>query len=194
MKASLHGSCRWRIALDEESPFVASGEDPAKIKWTRPAEMVPGWTRAFVVAIPEPSVCASNAIVSKPDQVYWAEMPPPETAVEFNVFLSHPDVSPDSGWPGRDSHATAVRFCAELDNGERVWVVEHRVLMPPEGRKQFDDFRDALSRVTAEAPIESVEVEGDLRAILIGDLGDGTRSFMDVALDAEPPRGPDDRK
>src|SRR5687767_14251758 len=61
LKVSLHVSGRWRTAFTSESasrgvPWLQPGTDRALEKWNRPAEFVPGVTRAFVVTIPSSEV------------------------------------------------------------------------------------------------------------------------------------------
>src|SRR5688572_17554221 len=101
-KVSLHGSGKWRIAFEgPRSPFIPEGGDRATTKWNRPADLAPGWTRGFSVAVPASEVVEGKAVVADPHKLYWAPKPAGEAAVEFHLFLSPPQVTGVADWPGR---------------------------------------------------------------------------------------------
>lgn len=180
-KVSLHGSGKWRIAFDDpESPFIPAGEDRATTKWDRPAELTPGWTRAFAVVIPASEVVRGKAVIRRPHQVYWAAKPEGDAAVEFNLFISAPHVTSLREWPGRDSMGTRPVFRAALGNGEHVWLLEQVVDIPASARQQFEDHRGRIMRFYDESDLDWSD--GDPRGFFLHTADDGTPAFTDLAL------------
>jgi hypothetical protein len=189
-KVSLHADregqpASWRIAFnDPNSPFLRPGQDRVVERWVPPTELAPGWTRAFEITVLASELTVPQDGDHDPGNVAWISPPALGFGVDFDVFLSAPGVTGAEGWPGRDSLGTRRLFCAPLANGQHAWLLASYGAVSQEVRDGIDRFH----RLIEQSPVRVLDDVDwtslrQPRAFLGGILNDGTRYFLDLALD-----------
>lgn len=126
LKASLHESGRWHVALspgfyDQEFTHDAARPSSRFVdRWPRPPEIAPGVALAYRIIVP----WFSATVQSKQEdtKVFWVSPPPEGHAIQFAVLITSP-ASHVSGWPGKNSMNSELVGSLTLANGETVWVV-----------------------------------------------------------------------
>jgi hypothetical protein len=193
IKVSLHASGVWRYAFTEEHmtgprPLVPADRDRVLDRWPRPPEFAPGWTRGFSILVPASEVQPSPAAIQKPSEIVWFDLPSAGHMTVFDVLIAAPGAQ---GSEGRGyataagfENATQVVTVLDLASGERLWVVAHQEEISEEQAASFEELRsrilgvggEVMARAAAENP------DHDLRACGAGELGDGTRFYVDLAI------------
>ncbi len=178
--ASLHSSGDWHIAFDRPytkrpDAVLPPGRDRIEDSW-EPDVLYPGMIRAFAIIVPATEVqVPAHGRVEEREDIYWAPKPAFGLVTHFNVFLTRLPVR-ESGWPGM--RAMGTRFVGRLTmpGWGRLWIVVHDEPEIPEQRQKWNDYRRRAQ--IAPKGFEAAEP----RAILVGDLADGTRCFTDLLL------------
>jgi hypothetical protein len=181
-KVSLHQSGRWRAGFTKpDSPFLPKGADRAVHKWSRPAELAPGWTRAFEVGIPASEVTPPKLPGAKLPAVCWLSEPPAGHAVHVDIFFAASDADL-TDWPGKVSMGTYPIHHALLARGETIVLLAHAAKVADDVARNIDDYK---GRILALGEDDHVDLDsvGDPRGFLIGTIDeDQTPFFMDLAL------------
>lgn len=191
-KVSLHSSGDWRDAFTKEhvakgSPFVVSDQDRTLDRWKRPAEFVPGATKAYMIVVPSSEVTAPRHPEAYSlfrqklggKAVVWVPAAPEGYATHFTVLFTRPEATAATlpGWPGRKSMGTRFIWTHELPNGQSVWIVSH---------ERPDIFQRWVAAGKRE--LEEVSDTTELRGRLYGrNRQDGTRFCVDIS--GEDPQG-----
>lgn len=192
MKVSLHSSGDWREAYTAEhvakgSSFLAPGQDRTTDKWERPAEFVPGATKAFMIVVPSSEVTtprhpeANNAFRQKlgGKPIVWVPAAPEGYATHFTVLFTRSEATDAAlpGWPGRKSMGTRFIGRNELPNSQSVWIVSH---------ERPDIFQRWV--VAGKHELEGIIDAREPRGSISGrNLQDGTRFYVDIS--GEDPQG-----
>jgi hypothetical protein len=191
LKVSLHPT-GWRLAFTKSfaesgSPLVPPG-GRAIDTWDRPPEFAPGWTRAFEIIVPSSEVVEPVMRYETGEEVVWLSPPSPGEATHFNVVLSKPGAArgPRWGFPTADGQQGRTELVTVLDlsSGERVWVVAHDEPVKEDERVAVARIRE-VAREHADELLASyawANVRFDPRAIVFGDMSDGSRACLDVSL------------
>jgi len=103
IKISLHESGWWQhgfVSDDRAKGFRLPGQRRQFAVWRRPAELVPGWTRAVQIVVPDASLQArvSRSSVKKPILDISAAGTGDTTVVEFWLESSEPHRPLSFGW------------------------------------------------------------------------------------------------
>jgi hypothetical protein len=89
LKLSLHPG-EWRMALTSQTAgrILPAEQDRVIRRWTRPAEIIPGWRQAATIVIPHSSLHAARPH-RPPSKGRIARYPPPAPgrAIRFDVIL-----------------------------------------------------------------------------------------------------------
>jgi hypothetical protein len=193
IKVSLHASGIWRSAFTEKhmkgpKPLVPTDRDRVVDRWRRPPEFAPGWTRGFSILIPASEVQPSPAVVENPTEVVWFDPPPAGRMMVFDVLIAAPGAtgSEGRGYATAAGFETATQVVTVLDlaNGERLWIVAHEEELSREQTETFEELRARILSIGAEAMAREAAANSDhdFRAFGAGELGDGTRFYVDLTL------------
>lgn len=177
LKASLHQSGEWHIAYSREffadNPDAFADRPSGRFidKW-RPSEIAPGVILAFRIITPFSAV--NTPIGSMKKYVVWIPAPPPDSAIEIDIFImsAHTLVS---SWPGKNSMNTKLIDSMLLDSGETIWVV-YRVIDCP----NFGNLKGTARYFKGRS---KDDLRGkELRIIAFKREQDGSRTILDSAL------------
>jgi len=180
LKASLHQSGQWHIAFSNQAykehveGSIPSLKNRFTDKWPRPTEIADGYTLAFRIVTPSPSVTSSR-ILGKNKKVIWIPKPPDSRATEIDIIITKQHVN-ISGWPGKSSMGTSLIGSFQLNNGDTIWVVYWVIDIPDlsksvKGSGHFfrGKSKDDLKNDT-------------LRALAFGSENDGSRVIYDLVV------------
>ena len=177
LKASLHQSGRWHIALDkeffekEQTAFDDRSQSRFLDKWN-PAEIAPGFILAFRIITPHSAV--SCEIMPEDKDIHWIPVSSQESATEINIILTSPS-TPVSGWPGMNSMGTELVAAFDLENNSRLWVVYRAIECP--------DFGLHQGKPIFFGGKTGADLTGkDLRILLFSHEPDGSRTIIDSRI------------
>lgn len=143
-KLSLHGSGHWQSAIASGTGFPGTEAERIGRAWKRPAEVIPGWTRAFEVWIPNTAVVPwAHTRPEKTDDVHWFDPPPPlgDPASVFGIWLAGPEVPLDTDeWPVINGYANDALTRFPLANGDTVWLTRVSTSIAHDARKRIDGY------------------------------------------------------
>jgi len=179
LKMSLHESGHWHFSFSSE--YTAKRDVPNQArhleKWNRPEEINTGTdiTLALRVIVPKSELRKLKKEFKK--EVNWILYNTDKSAIEITIFLSKLEAK-ISEWPGKKSMNTFLIDKFTLPNGETVWIVYMYISLSNEYRQGLEKYRNDILLKGAEK-IKNTE---NPRAILIGSEPDGSRKFVEVAL------------
>jgi hypothetical protein len=180
-KTSLHESGRWRVGYTRESNLqgvdVVSGGDRKLAEWSRPKEMSPGVTLAYLLVVPSSELRPGPADDPLGQGVYWVADPGPGRAVEFALGIIAPQIQElRLSEPGSSLMATL-----NLANGERAVLVSRPMDMPPDMPLKLREAGASLVRAATESSV-GVESARRPRMMLFLESSLGVRGIFDVAV------------
>jgi hypothetical protein len=185
-KISLHKSGSWSYSfLSEEkaAPFVAPGASRHVDIWQSPPEFGEGWRRGFAVIVPWTELRV------------WPEVE--ERAVDFAPHPGHGHwviIEVVFGAAGTTTSLVfdqmyAVGSLGLVDGGE-VKVIARRHRPTRDEAAQLAVQREQVLQTLAQSPEAIARLKdrkGILRAAVYGELEDGTRAWIELALVPPPP-------
>lgn len=179
-KVSLHDSGDWRYqwVRPEIAERYAPGQGRLIERWPRPMAFGAGWTRAFVVWVPESDIMPIVDDTESGEDVSWIPKPPPGKVATFQVVVGAPDlgiVKVQQTWVLGAFSLANREFCLVLGSYTDLTVQRERWLV------------DHRRRVIEAAGHDTLRGCGAPRATLFGRDDDGTRCFWDLALDGKTP-------
>lgn len=148
IKVSLHESGWWQhgfVSDDEAKGFRLPQQRRQFAVWRRPAELVPGWTRAVQIVVPDASlqVRASRSTAKKPVLDISTAGAGDTTVVEF--WLESPE-------PHQPLNLGGSRAIARLRQPDDtiVWVVARRLALPWDPCQRFGEYVTAAHDAAIE--------------------------------------------
>ena len=161
---SLHASGQWHLKVGRKE----------RRRWIRPAEVVPGYTRAVGIVQP---VAVAHRDDPPPADVVLVPVAPDAEPTTFSLFIERPGANLH-GWPGKNTDGTTFVGRIQLAAGAGTCcVVAVQAPLQP-GRVE-------MSRPTDEELRQMREwaVNGVLVTTIIGELSDGAIALIDVRAD-----------
>jgi hypothetical protein len=138
IKISLHESGWWQhgfVSGDKAKGFRLPGQRRQFAVWRRPAELVPGWTRAVQIVVPDASLQAraSRSTAKKPVLDISTAGAGDTTVIEF--WLESPE-------PHQPLSLDGSRAITRLrqPNDTIVWVVARRLALPWDPYQRFGEY------------------------------------------------------
>jgi hypothetical protein len=173
LEREAYGS-RWHLSLHASGRWHLKESGKPTITWTRPPEVVPGYTRA--VAIVDPVVVAHRDDPA-PADVQLVPVVPDADPTVFALFLERPGANMNS-WPGKNADRSTFvgRLPLAADAGTCCIVAVQAPLAPGrvDGPRPTDD---ELRRMRKWA------VNGVLVISVIGEMSDGAIALIDLRAD-----------
>jgi hypothetical protein len=184
LKASLHESGVWRLALTREYA-EAHGEDDRLIEqWDRPQPLHEGVKSAFEIIVPS----AELALPRQPlpegrkkhtKNVTWVRPAPEGFATHFIVMYAEP------GEPVQETEVAILASFA-LPDGRTVIVTVVEQAVSEGQQQQIEAYRSAMAEGMRQASSEvqaAYEAALEPRGYLYGHDDNGTRFFIDITGD-----------
>jgi hypothetical protein len=161
---SLHASKRWHMKEGRKE----------RLRWAKPDEVVPGYTRA--VAILQP-VAVAHREESAPEGVTLIRVSLDADPTTFSIFIERPGANLN-GWPGKNADGTTFvgRIPLAAGAGTCCIVALQEPLQP--GRLEFPRPSDDELR-----QMRRWSVQGVLVTTIIGELSDGAIALIDLRAD-----------
>lgn len=161
---SLHSSGQWHMK--------ESGEE--RINWTRPSEVIPGYSRAVGIVQP---VAVAHQQDPAPEGVDLLPVELDAEPTTFSVFLERSGANLD-GWPGKnaDSSTFVGRIPLAAGAGTCCVVAVQAPLAP--GRVELPRPSEAELRQMREWAVGGVLV-----TTIIGEMSDGAIALIDLRAD-----------
>jgi hypothetical protein len=185
-KISLHESGSWSysyVSEEKAAPFIAPGTSRHVDIWQRPPEFGEGWRRGFAVIVPWTELRV------------WPEVE--EGAIEFAPHPGHGHWAIIEIVFGAAGTTTSLVFdegyalgSLELVDGTEVKVIARKHRPTPEEAALLALQREQVIQALAQSPEAMArlkEQKGILRAAVYGELQDGTRAWIELALQQPPP-------
>ena len=165
---------KWHLSLHASGQWHMKESGKERVTWTKPPEIVPGYTRA--VEIVQPVVVAFREDPA-PSDVEFVHVAPDAEPTVFSVFIERPGANMD-GWPGQNAMGTAFvgRMPMAGDAGT-CCIVAVQAPLPPgrfEGARPTDDEL---------RQIQEWAVEGVLVMTIVGNMSDGAIALIDLRAD-----------
>lgn len=190
VRVSLHESGKYRLAFTNKhqmrpDALIPLGADRAKHKWGRPAEFVPGLTRAFAIEIPAAELRTPKSPDPLKKPAMWLAPPPEGHQVEIDLFLAL-QMKPGS-WPGQRALKTQLLYQAQLTNGEELVITAGYALTENSRAARIEAYKREALRGQAGVISEKVGPDVDMRGFLFNVPApnaplDVPCSFTDVSL------------
>jgi hypothetical protein len=185
-KISLHESGSWSysyVSEEKAAPFIAPGASWHVDIWQSPPEFGEGWRRGFAVIVPWTELRV------------WPEVE--EGAIEFAPHPEHGHWAIIEIVLGAAGTTTSLVFdemyalgSLELVDGTEVKVIARRHRPTSEEAALLTVQREQVIQALVQSP-EAIarlkERKGILRAAVYGELQDGTRAWIELALVPPPP-------
>jgi hypothetical protein len=147
----------------------------AQLVWTKPDEMVPGYTRAVGIVQP---VAVAHREDPAPEGVELIPVAPDADPTTFSVFIERPGANV-TGWRGKNADGTA--FVGRIPLGAGAGTCCIVALQEPlkAGRATFPRPSDVELRRMRDSA-----AKGPLITTIIGDLSDGAIALIDLRADS----------
>ena len=146
MKGSLHESGSWQYGLTVQRekagkpiPGWTSSSRHLKI-WQRPAEFLPGLTRAVSIFVP------TSELQVLPETTKWdgctvIPAAPLGCGIEVILLFAKPAVRLDGRWPGEQDAETKLLAAWDLPSGERFYIVYREIEVPSVTSEDIINYR-----------------------------------------------------
>ena len=176
-KVSLHESGDWRFQYTrpEVAERWAPGQGRMLDQWRRPPETIDGWTRSFMVWIPESEVTPVPARPDEKKEIVWIPKPEPGEVVAFQVVIARP--SPQIRFVKLENTLPLHAFM--LSNGEVCMLLATRQVMTPQQAQWLEEKR---ALVMASIPHLDLSPALAPRVTMFGTDVDGLRGLWDVSV------------
>jgi len=164
----------WHFSLHESGNWHMKERRKKRVTWDKPAELVPGYTRA--VGIVQPVAVAHREDPATEDVELVPVVPDADPTV-FSVFIERPGANLD-GWPGKNAERSTFVGRVPLAAGAGTCVVvavqaplqPGRVGMPRPSDEELRQMREWA-------------VNGVLVTTIIGKLSDDAIALIDLRAD-----------
>jgi len=179
-KASLHESGQWQCSFS--STYIANTGTPNKVRhidqWQRPEEIYPGLTLAFRVIIPNSELRTYARMADSTKKVYWIPCDPKKSMTEIDIIFTKSSLKvPD--WPGKNSMNTFLIDKFKLPNDQTLWIVYRHQLLSAQDIENLKNYK----KIMKSAAHMVVQNKNNIQALLGGSEADGSRKFMEIAID-----------
>lgn len=166
---------RWHFSLHESGTWHLKENRKPLFFWSRPPEVVPGYTRAIGIMQP---VAVAHHDVPADDAVVLIPVSPETQAVAFSVYFERPGANLN-GWPGKNADGTLFvgRMPMAQHTGTCCIIAKHEPLLPSiplTGPRPSDAELERLRQIAAT---------GMLATTIIGELADGAIGLIDLRAD-----------
>lgn len=170
-KVSLHASGVWRYAITEKHAKLqglAPEAQRSMHRWKRPPARADGTTVAFRIHISPDDLRVMRPTSELQSPIVWVQPPKPGLVNQFTLLLApHKSSDPNSLW--------AIPVGGE-------WVVLlHEVV--PESEWYRKELPDQRRRILDDLQFNASGIDDDLRLVMFGVAPDGSRFFLDAAID-----------
>ena len=158
------------------------GADPEYVKFPRPEEFHPGYTKAIVVLMH--AGLAERGTPATKTSVVWHEAARPEHIVHFTLFIERPGANLDT-WPGKRASGTAFIGRLTMADGSTAVVVAHETLAQevtykvPSTEAQRDEMRASVRGI--------IDRGGDPWVMTWGTQDDGTVVVIEGPVEPDRP-------
>lgn len=162
---SLHASGQWHMIERRKERIV----------WTRPGEVVPGYTRAVGIVQP---VAVAHREDPALEEVVLVPVSPDSEPTTFSLFIERPGANLNNSWPGKNADGTTFvgRIPLAAGAGTCCIVALQHPLQP--GRLELPRPSDDELREMRKSAASGVLV-----TTIIGDLSDGAIALIDLRAD-----------
>jgi hypothetical protein len=166
---------KWHFSLHASGQWHMKESGKERVTWAKPAEVVPGYTRA--VGIVQPVVVAHREDPA-PDGVEFVPVAPDAEPTVFSVFIERPGANMN-GWPGKNANRSILvgRIPLAADAGTCCIVAVQAPLAP--GRVELPRPSDDELRHMREWAVNGVLV-----TTIIGEMSDGAIALIDLRADS----------
>jgi len=165
---------KWHFSLHESGNWHMKEQRKKRVTWDKPAELVPGYTRA--VGIVQPVAVAHREDPATEDvELVAVELDADPTV--FSVFMERPGANLN-GWPSKNAERSTFVGRIPLAAGAGTCVVvavqaplqPGRVELPRPNNEEFRQMREWAGN-------------GVLVTTVIGELSDGAVALIDLRAD-----------
>ena len=170
-----HGAI-WHLSLHESGQWHMKLRGEQRVHWVKPAEMVPGFTRAVGIVLPV-TVIHKDIPALVDLRLVVVEMDSEPTA--FNLFIERPGARLDI-WPGKNAMKTMLigRMPLAAGAGTVCIVANHEPIQPSNvNAPRHSDEELAWMRESA--------ARGSLYMTVVGRMPDGGISLLEVRAEAQ---------
>jgi hypothetical protein len=166
---------KWHFSLHASGQWHMKESGKERVTWTKPAEVVPGYTRA--VGIVQPVVVAHREDPA-PNGVEFVPVAPDAEPTVFSVFIERLGANMN-GWPGRTPTARSLSdgFPSPPMPGRAASLPCRRRLRPA-GVELPRPSDDELRHMREWA------VNGVLAMTIVGEMSDGAIALIDLRADS----------
>jgi hypothetical protein len=166
---------RWHFSLHESGQWHMKENGQALFCWSRPPEVVPGYTRAIGIVQP---VAVAHHDEPAPEDVVLVPVTPEAQAVAFSVYFERPGANLN-GWPGKNADGTLFvgRIPMAQGAGTCCIIAKHEPLQPS---IPLTGARPSNAELERLRPIAAT---GVMATTIIGELADGAIGLIDLRAD-----------
>jgi hypothetical protein len=165
---------KWHFSLHASGPWHMKESGKQQLMWTKPAGMVPGYTRAVGIIQP---VAVAHRDDPAPEDVELVAVAPDAEPTTFSIFIERPGANL-SGWPGENADGTT--FVGRIPLAARAGTCVVGALQEPlqPGRVEMPRPSDDELRQMREWAVNGVLV-----TTVIGELDGGAIALIDLRAD-----------
>jgi hypothetical protein len=162
---------KWHLSLHASGQWHLKRNGQVVMRWTRPAEVVPGYTHAVGVVQP---VVVAHRDEATPEDVVLVPVASDAEPTMFGIYMERPGANLN-GWPGKNANGTVLvgRIPLSAGAGTCCIVALQEPLQP--GRLEFPRPREDELRHMRESAVNGVLV-----ATVFGELSDGAIALFDL--------------
>jgi hypothetical protein len=165
---------RWHFSMHASGRWHMKESRKARVSWTKPNEVVAGYTRAVGIVQP---VAVAHREDQAPSEVVLVPVAPDAQPTTFSVFIERPGANLNS-WPGKNADGAAFvgRISLAAGAGTCCIVAVQGPLQP--GRLDLPRPTDDELRRMREWAANDVLV-----ITIVGDFSDGAIALIDLRAD-----------
>jgi len=179
-KASLHESGQWQCSFS--STYIANTGTPNKVRhidqWQRPEEIYPGLTLAFRVIILTSELRNYAMTVGSTKKIYWIPCDSNNPITEIDIIFTKQSLKVSS-WPGENSMNTFLIDKFKLLNNQTLWIVYRYQLLSAQDIENLKNYK----KIMKSAALMVVQNKDNIQALLGSSEADGSRKFIEIAVD-----------
>ena len=166
---------KWHLSLHASGQWHMKEGHKERIRWAKPGEAVPGYTRA--VGIVQPVAVAHREDPAPPDRTVLVTVAPDADPTTFSLFIERPGANM-IGWPGKNAMGTIFVGRIPLAAGAGTCcIVAHQEPLRA-GRAELPRPSNAELRQMREWVVGGVLV-----MTIVGELSDGAITLIDLRAD-----------